>query len=93
VRFPRKLIVDAGGAHRAREQVRPPPIRGAAHDAGERHFTFRDLDVDDRSPASGRDRERPVFFDPFEDEMLEFVVVQHPGLGPSNRFCSHSVHP
>jgi hypothetical protein len=84
-----QLIVDTRCAHGAREQVGAAAIGGGSDDAGQRHLAVVDLDVDDGAAPARRDGKRPVLFDAIQDQVLQFVVVQHPGLGAADGFSSY----
>ena len=84
-----QLVVDAGGAHRTGEQIGSAAVGGGANDAGERRFAVAHVDVDHRPAAAGGHRKRAVLLDPFQDQVLQLVVMEHAGLGPANGFGSH----
>ena len=83
-----ELVVDTGGAHGTGEQVGAPAVGCGADDAGERDFAVVDLDVDHRAAAARGNGERAVLFDAVQNQVLQLVVVQHPGFSPAYRFCS-----
>src|SRR5918993_83349 len=84
-----QAVVHAGGAKRRGQDVRPPTVQCAAHYAAQPDMAVVYLDRNS-DPALARTRpERRILVETLENQLLQVVVIQHPGLGASDCLCSH----